>query len=203
MNLPLTQSQCLNCAEWMKINFGDKCGAAVAGSPFEKELLYAIACQETAYVWRGWIRDHTANEILGRCVFDASGDVNGTRRAFPKNTAAFIEKYGKQLADELIAEANITRAWRGWGPKQWVYAGYGIFQYDLQHIQTDEDFFRNKKWYHIDDCLAKVMKELKTKWAAHPNDLFKTVRSYNGSGARAEEYAQNVFQFLTWIKART
>ncbi len=198
--LPVTQSQCLKVAQWMQLHFGDICEAAVQGTPFTKELLYAIACQESAIYFMKWINDHTPGEVLGRCVFDASGDANGDRSAFPKNTAAFIAKYGQQAANELIAEANKTRALRGWGPKQWVYAGYGIFQYDIQAIVTDEAFFTQKLWYGIDACVDRAMRELKTKWRAHPNDLFETVKAYNGRGQRAENYANNVMQFLDWIR---
>jgi hypothetical protein len=202
-DLPLSQKKCLLTAEWLEQHYGNDCAAATAGTPFTKELLYAIACQEAAIYFYDWTRDHTPEEVLGRCVFDASGDVNGTRLAFPKNTDAFIERYGQELADMLIAEANKTRVMRGFGPKQWVYAGYGLFQYDLQHIQTDETFFREKQWYQMNHCLEKVMKELKTKWAAYPNDLFKTIKAYNGSGARAENYANKVLQFLDWIRNQT
>lgn len=201
-NLPLSRSKCLSVAEWMELHFGNACAAVTEGTPFTKELLYAIACQETAIYFYGWTSDHTPEEVLGRCVFDASGDVNGTRRAFPKNTAAFIKRYGQELALMLMEEANKTRTMRGFGPKEWVYAGYGLFQYDLQHIQIDEPFFRKKQWYQMDHCLEKVMLELKTKWAAHPDDLFKTVKAYNGSGPRAENYANNVLQFLDWIRHR-
>ena len=138
---------------------------------------------------------------MARCVFDASGDANGTRLAFPKNTAAFVEKYGQSLADMLIAEANATRALHGWAPKQWVYAGYGIFQYDIQAIVTDPDFFEKKQWYSIEVCLTKVISELQAKWRIHTGDLFNTVKAYNGTGTRADNYAKNVFQFLSWIKA--
>lgn len=200
-DLPLSHTQCLACASWLDTHFGDKAAAAVAGTPFEKELLYAIACQETACVWYRWMADHTPEEVLARCVFDASGDANGTRMAFPKNTTAFVEKFGQGLADTLIAEANATRALHGWGPKPWVYAGYGIFQYDIQAILTDPDFFGKKEWYSMDACLNKVMSELKAKWQLHPADLFHTVKAYNGSGPRADNYAKNVFQFLSWIKA--
>lgn len=200
LDLPVNHSECLACADWMQTHFGDKCAAAVANTVFEKELLYAIACQETAIYWHQWINDHTADEILARCIFDASGDVNGTRSAFPANTADFISRYGQDLANMLIAEANATRALRGWSPKDWVYAGYGIFQYDIQAILTDEVFFTQKMWYTIDACLERLLKELSEKWNEHTGDLFNTVRAYNGSGVSAENYARNVFQFLTWIK---
>ena len=198
-DLPLNKTQCLQMAAWMDNNFGNKCAAAVEDTPFTKELLYAIVCKESAIYVYTWINDHSPEEILGRCVFDASGDVNGTRRAFPKNTAEFIGHYGQPLANELIAEANKTRAIRGWGPKQWVYTGYGIFQYDLQHIITDEIFFTEKLWYNIDDCVDRVINELKDKWANNLNDLFHTIKAYNGSGENAENYANSVLQFLAWI----
>jgi hypothetical protein len=183
----------------MDEKFGDKCKTAVEDTPFTKQLLYAIACKETGiYVYK-WIKDNLEEEILGRCVFDASGDVDRTRGAFPKNTDAFVAKYGQPLANELIEEANRTRALRGWGPKRWVYAGYGIFQYDLQHILTDELFFRQKLWYNIDECVDRVMKELKSKWGNNVNDLFHTIKAYNGSGPKAENYANSVLQFLDWI----
>ena len=200
IELPITQHQCSNCTNWLQLHFENQFSDSVKNTPFEKELLYAIACQETAIYWQKWINDHTPDEILARCVFDANGDVNGTRHVFPKNTTAFIERYGQQLANELIAEANATRAIRSWGPKQWVYAVYGIFQYDIQAIQTDEAFFTQKLWYHMPDCLDRVIKELNSKWAAHPNDLFATIKAYNGSGQRAENYAKNVSQFLNWIE---
>lgn len=198
-DLPLTQAKCVEMGQWMETHFGEKCEAAVADTPFTRQLLYALVCKETAIYVIGWIRDHSPDEILARCVFDASGDANGTRRAFPKNTAEFVTKYGQAKADELIAEANKTRALRGWGPKPWVYAGYGIFQYDIQHILTDESFFTQKLWYNIDDCVDRVMSELNTKWRNNVNDLFGTVRAYNGSGPAAENYANSVLQFLEWI----
>jgi hypothetical protein len=199
-DLPLSRARCLLTAEWLELHYGPQCDGAVAGTPFTKELLYAIACQETAIYFYNWIKDYTPDEVLGRCVFDATGDVNGTRKAFPKNTAAFIEKFGQDKANILIEEANKTRAMRGFGPRQWVYAGYGIFQYDIQSILTDETFFLQKQWYSMDHCLEKVMKELKSKWAAYPNDLFKTIKAYNGGGPDAENYANNVLQFLSWIR---
>jgi hypothetical protein len=62
-------------------------------------------------------------------------------------------------------------------------------------------FFADKLWYSIDECLARLIKELNDKWNAHPNDMYATVKAYNGSGSRAEQYAQRVSQFYTWIKA--
>ncbi len=200
LDLPINYNQCIKCSNWMNTHFGEKFNAALIDSPFRKEILYAIVCQETAIYWQKWIEDHTPDEILARCVFDANGDVNGTRKAFPKNTAAFVEKYGQVVANNLIEEANTTRKWRGFDPKNWVYAGYGIFQYDIQFIVSDELFFTQKGWHSIDECIKRVMKELETKWKAHPDNLFETIKAYNGRGAAADNYAKNVFQFLSWIE---
>lgn len=52
------------------------------------------------------------------------------------------QRYGDQFTQMLIDEANETRALRGFGPKDWVYKGYGIYQYDLQHVPGNEAFIR-------------------------------------------------------------
>ena len=156
----------------------------------------AIVCQETAYKWVKWIDEHDADTIIARCVFDASGDYPGTERsAFPVNTAAFRSEYGDQFADLLIDEANQTRRLQGWNDKPWVYKGYGIFQYDLQKVVDDEAFFRTKLWYSFDTCLARCCQELDEKLARSRGDLWKAIKAYNGSGARADQYASNVRVF--------
>ena len=88
-DLPLTRDSCIKCTAWMKAAFGDKATKAVENTPFDAELLYAIACQETAQRWFLWIKKFDVTTIIERCVFDASGDVPNTlRSAFPKNKAA-------------------------------------------------------------------------------------------------------------------
>jgi hypothetical protein len=193
--LPISDSQAVKVTEFMCSNFGPKITALAAGTPFPAPLLAAIACQETAYFWLSFTQTLTPAQALARCVLDASGDANGDRTVFPRNTAAFRAKYGDDFANMLILEANETRRLRGYGPKQWVYKGYGIFQYDLQDVTTDETFFREKQWYDIDECLARVMKELKGKFAA-THDLWEAVRAYNGSGPHAEQYKMNVRHYF-------
>lgn len=105
----------------------------------------------------------------------------------------------------LVAEGNKMRhmpqpgAPNGYSDANFLYKGYGIFQYDLQFIENDRDFFLQRQWYSIDECIKRVLKELNEKWG-HTKDYFKTVKSYNGSGERAQNYATNVSQFYTWIK---
>lgn len=198
MSLPISKEQAHTVARWLKSNFGDSIRAAVNGTSFSIDVICGIACQETAYFWVGRINSLTADEILARCVLDGSGDVPGTSRGpFPKNTAKFRQKYGDEFTDMLIAEANKTRTLRGFGPAQWVYKGYGIFQYDLQAVLHDEAFFKEKKWYLFSECLNRMMKELNEKFATH-HTVKEAVRAYNGSGPAAVEYANNVMQFSVY-----
>jgi hypothetical protein len=132
-------------------------------------------------------------------VFDASGDAPGTSRAaFPRDTAAFRDRY-PDLADTLIEEANRSRALRKLPRAAWVYKGYGIFQYDLQHIEQDEEFFRDKKWSDFDACMERFMREMRRKLADAGGDLRDAVRRYNGRGAKAEEYAGHVMLMRYWL----
>ncbi|NJM37762.1 MAG: hypothetical protein HC845_07840 [Akkermansiaceae bacterium] len=133
-------------------------------------------------------------------MLDASGDFPGTSRsAFPKNTAAFRDRFGSEFTDMLIEEANLGRAIRGFGPKQWIYKGYGLFQYDLQFVLEDVDFFRERRWYDFDACLEKCLHELKEKRKRFPNDLWEAIRAYNGAGSRAIQYSKNVKQLRSGL----
>jgi hypothetical protein len=180
-------------------NFGAEMRAAVAGKAYDCSHIAAIACQETAIKWVPWIDEHPAAEIVKRCVFDASGEVPGApRSAFPQNTAAFRARYGDAFTNMLIEEGNKTRRWQGWSDKPWVYKGYGLFQYDLQYVTTDQAFFEQKGWYDFAASLGRCCSELdkKLKLPAVGGDLWKAIRAYNGSGARAQAYADNVRAFV-------
>jgi len=207
-DMPLSKTQCIACSTWMRDNFRDKIIAAVNNTPFDETLVYAITCQETAQRWQIWMNVADAATILQRCVFDASGDFPDTSRgAFPKNKSEFIAAYGEVLTQMLVDEGNKMRAMpqpgfpHGYAGATYLYKGYGIFQYDLQNIKTDKVFFTDKLWYSIDECLARLLKELNEKWKTHTNDMYNTVKAYNGSGTRAEQYAQRVSQFYSWITA--
>lgn len=202
-DLPLNEKQARQATGWLVRNFGPEMRAAIESTPavpFGVDLLCGIVCQETAYAWLRFVDQLTPARVLARCVYDASGDAAGTTRtAFPKNTAAFRNRYGDAFTDMLIGEANETRALRGMAPKGWVYKGYGIFQYDLQYVATDEAFFRNRLWRSFDECLKRAMRELMTKYAAK-GELWAAVKAYNGTGPRAERYKENVKIFTAWAK---
>lgn len=198
--MPVRRDQALRARDWLFTNFRPQIDAAVKGTPVDANLVAAIACKETANVWLSWISRLTPDEVLARCVFDASGDFPGTSRsAFPRNAQAFRDKVGDALTDALIAEANAMRKVRGWGPEQWLYKGYGLFQYDLQHYLTDPGFFQNREWRRMDVCLDKLMGEFKTKLNDSGGDLPDAIRRYNGSGPKAEQYREHVLFIYQWL----
>ena len=86
---------------------------------------------------------------------------------FQRNTAEFTREYGKEFTEILVKEGNKTRKLRGLRPWSKIYKGYGIFQYDLQFVQVEEDFFREKQWYALNSCLARCMSELNRTYATH------------------------------------
>lgn len=199
MPLPITHGQARVAAQWLKNNFGPQLDEAVENTPFTVNHLCAIACQETAYFWLPFIKKIGPQEVLARCVLDGSGDVTGApRSAFPRNTAAFRQKYGSDFTNLLIEEGNKTRVLRGYKPWRYVYKGYGIFQYDLQFVVSDEKYFRQKQWYSIDECLKRVIHELDLTWKRHGNH-WMAIKAYNGSGSRATQYANNVMEFMDVI----
>lgn len=196
---PLNADQVKRARAWMVTNFGGAVDAAAAGNGVDANLIYAIACQETASVWLGWIDKLTPDQVLARCVFDASGDAPGSdRRAFPANTQEFRGRFGDTLTAQLINEANATRQLRGYSPRQWVYKGYGLFQYDLQNIQSDAEFFASRKWGDIQSCLDRFTRVLRDKVAKTNGDLKAAVRAYNGVGPDADRYAAAVMQMREW-----
>jgi len=199
--LPISIQQAKKVCDFLLKNYDADFIQATKNTPFNKHHLVAIACQETAYIWFNWIGKFDASTILKRCVLDGTGDTKdtqGQRSAFPKNKTDFITKYPQTTLEMLIEEGNKTRQLRGFGSAEILYKGYGIFQYDLQYIINDGDFFLQKQWYNISDCLRKAMKELNGKYAIS-KDIWTSIRMYNGSGKRAENYRNNVQQFYNAI----
>lgn len=203
-SLPIPQTAAIQCTRWLVDNFGDALRQAVVGKQYRVEHLCAIVCQETAYKWLKWTRTQSVQTIVERAVFDASGDYPSTsRNAFPSKTAAFRARYGDQFTNMLVREANLTRRLQGWSDAPWVYKGYGLFQYDLQHVTGDREFFENKRWYSFDACLSKCCDELDEKLKLSSGDLWEAIRRYNGSGPRAEQYKRNVQVFTEYCATVT
>jgi hypothetical protein len=204
--LPISRANARKATNWLMTHFGATIRSATDRTPFTPALICAIACQETAYFWlpitKRADKKVTPDEVVARCVLDASGDAPGApRHAFPRNSAAFRSKYDRSFADMLVEEANATRALRGFGPKNWIYKGYGIFQYDLQFIIEDEPYFRLRQWYDFSVCASRLIKELSAIHARNKGNLWETVRAYNGSGQAARTYRDNVKEFIVETQA--
>jgi hypothetical protein len=200
-DLPVTPDQARAIARWLDAHYGARIAQSIAGTAYPPELVYAIACKETGPMLVPMIEAMPPEDVPRYCVFDASGDAPDTRRtAFPANTAVFREAYGDEITKMLIAEANASRLLRGLPWIDWVYKGYGIFQYDLQHIKSDEAFFTDRQWYDFDPCIERLVMELDDKMRAHANNLTQAIVAYNGSGARAEQYGRHVMQFMQIVE---
>lgn len=206
MSLPISQQQCLKASAWLKQNFEVQIKECIQNTPWTVELVCAIFCQETASKLLLWMDHYSAETILQRCVFDASGDFPGTHRsAFPRNAKEFQQTYGLSITTMLINQANMQRAMpqhdapKGYSAADYLYKGYGIFQYDLQNIKKDPEFFLFKKWYNFSDCILKLVEELDVK-ARRQTILRDIVQAYNGAGKAAEIYADNVMTFKGWVE---
>lgn len=185
---------------WIVSNFGPELSDAVRSTPFTAPLLCAIACREAGAYWLPLTAHMSAAQILGLCVYDASGDFPGTSRsAFPANRAQFQLAYGETFTKMLVDEANKARAARGLSPAQYLYKGYGLFQYDLQFVRSDQVFFQSKLWYNFTECVSRAVAELKKTYAA-TGDIQDAVRAYNGSGPNAEQYARDVMRLLPFCE---
>ncbi|HEV8657428.1 MAG TPA: SH3 domain-containing protein [Thermoanaerobaculia bacterium] len=150
---------------WFKNEFGDSIDAAVEGTPFDINLLAAIAVQETYEIWGDLYDSIGVADVLELCVGDT---IDAPRRkAFPRTKAqllsvpdgarmfeiarAVLEAIGDYFAVyHKIAVAN---------PDKFCH-GFGIFQYDLQHFRENPEYFLERRWADFDACVAICIEEL-------------------------------------------
>lgn len=117
-DLPMTRDRAQRLARWIKSNHGAAIEEKLDGTPFSLDIACGICRKETGIYLVDFIANMEAAEALARCVFDASGDADGTsRRAFPVNTEAFRTAYGDEFTAMLVDQANKTRAVRGLGAR--------------------------------------------------------------------------------------
>nr|WP_314445295.1 hypothetical protein [uncultured Sphingomonas sp.] len=120
---------------WFKKTFGSEIDLAVAGTIFDLDMLTALACQETGYIWGPLRRKGLGRkDILRLCVGDTLDRastfpkdkddlerVSGGPEMFQKARAALIE-----LAGHIPSYAGAAR-----NPRKFC-KGFGIFQFDMQ-----------------------------------------------------------------------
>ena len=164
---------------WFKQNFGAEIVAATAGTPFDLDMLTAVALQETGFIW-GTLRTKglSRERILELCV----GDTLDGRKAFPKDKADLLtDPQGQAMFDigkaALVDMAANIAGYSGAAanPNKFCH-GYGLFQYDIQFFKTDPDYFLQRKYRFFDQTLGKAISELTEK--------FKVVGKKLGWGTR-------------------
>lgn len=192
---------------WFKQIFFKKLEAATKNTPYNTDLLCAIAYQETGSIWSNMIGKLTLGEIAMLAVGDTLDAPN--RNAFPRNKQDLLSaKRGDQMfviARECLV--NMSKYVKGYAgavanPNKFCH-GYGIFQYDLQFFKEDPDYFLQKKWGDIDATIAHCIKELdnakarqgwKSKTSLTDDEKVYVTIAYNkGSANLSKGFRQGFF----------
>lgn len=161
---------------WFKQQFQSNLELAVQGTPFSIDMLTAIACQETGYIWQTLRkRQLSVKRILELCVGDTIDEKidpktgkNKGRSAFPRNKARLLAvPNGQQMFDiarqALVDMAQFIGGYQGVAAKANKFChGFGIFQYDLQHFLNDPNYFLQKQYTDFDICVGKCITELRS-----------------------------------------
>lgn len=152
---------------WFKTTYGDRIAQALPGTPFDVDMLTAIACQETGELWGTMRRvpGLTPDRIAALCCGDTL-DADSGRRAFPRTRAHLeAEPTGPQMfaiaRAALLAMAEHVPGYRFARnrPDKFCH-GFGMFQYDLQFFKTNPDYFLQRRYEDFDQALARALGEL-------------------------------------------
>ncbi len=152
---------------WFKTEFGPATQAALAGTPFDLDMLVAIACQETGHIWSRLRRKGLPTaEIARLCVGDTLDSDRG-RSAFPPTKADLLAVPNGQAMFDIARKALLDMAAQVPGfefapgnPHKFCH-GFGVFQRDLQFFKTDPDYFLQRKYEHFDSSLEQCLGELR------------------------------------------
>jgi peptidoglycan hydrolase-like protein with peptidoglycan-binding domain len=155
--------------QWFQTAFDKELRRAVTGTPFDSELLAALAYQETGYLWQTLVEAGLSKkEVLTLCVGDTvDGGVRSGRRAFPRDKTQLLgHPQGKAMfAIAREALVRVARHIPSYAPAaahpDKFCRGFGIFQRDLQFFPSDPAFFLETQWSDAGACFGRVMDELK------------------------------------------
>jgi hypothetical protein len=155
---------------WFKQNFRSQIEPALAGTPFDVDMITSIACQETGEIWPILRKKNLPlDRVLALCVgdtIDFKGPGKG-RQAFPRNKEhLFTEPNGdamfsiarKALEDMAVF---IPSYWSAAANPSKFCHGFGMFQRDLQFFKDDPDYFLQRRYETFDNTLAHCLAELK------------------------------------------
>ncbi|UFN47565.1 hypothetical protein LPC08_16280 [Roseomonas sp. OT10] len=152
---------------WFKEQFHQEIEAAVAGTPFDLDMLAALACQETGEVWPLLRRKGMPREqILPLCVGDTL-DADRGRSAFPRTKADLLARPNGQVMFDLAHAALVAMAAHipsyaavSKRPNKFC-RGFGLFQLDLQFFESDPDYFLERRYERFDQTLGRCLGELR------------------------------------------
>lgn len=152
---------------WFKQQFHREIEAAVQGTPFTLDLVTAVACQETGFIWSTLRKKNLPiSRVLELCVGDVLDESRG-RKAFPKTKALLLAKPNGQRMFDIARKAleDMSQFIGGYqsavaNPEKFCH-GFGIFQYDLQFFLSDPDYFLEKRYTDFNVCVKRCVGELR------------------------------------------
>jgi hypothetical protein len=152
---------------WFKEQFQDEIADAVKGTPFSVDMLTAIACQETGYIWNTLRKKMGTADVLRLCVGDTLDAPS--RSAFPRTRADLVAAPNGQKMFDIAHAALVEMAEHIGGyknvakkPDKFCH-GFGVFQYDLQFFKEDPQYFLQQRYTGFGASLGKAIGELKSK----------------------------------------
>lgn len=157
---------------WFKTQFEPQIRAAIAGSPLSVDLVTAIACQESGFIWSVLRhRNLTPQQIAALCVGDTL-DADKGRSAFPR-TRAELEGHpdGKAMFaiahEALAAMAQHVPGYEAVARRPGKFChGFGMFQLDLQFFLEEPAWFLNREWERFEASLERCLRELRRALAS-------------------------------------
>jgi hypothetical protein len=155
---------------WFKQQFSGEILPALAGTPFDPDMLVAIACQETGEIWPILRKKQlTLDRITALCVGDTidwQGPRKG-RQVFPRNMDSLVAAPNGQAMFKIAREAleNMAAFIPGYtssvaNPKKFCH-GFGVFQRDIQFFKDDPDYFLERRYEKFSESLAQALNELR------------------------------------------
>jgi hypothetical protein len=228
-HLKLIYMKVPDAIRWFKETYAAQLNTVTAGTPFDADLLCAIAYQETGFIWSNLIKKVPLKDIPFLCVGDTIDSPR--RKPFPKNKQDLLTAPGGEVMFDIARNCLLQMAEfiNGYdsavaNPNKFCH-GYGIFQYDLQHFEKDPDYFLQKKWIDPANTFLHCVKELfeaksrqgwKSKTTLTDREKVFVAIAYNTGtanlrlefkqGFKSDDgrfYGENIFDFMNIAKSIT
>ncbi|MBM7488130.1 hypothetical protein ACVWWI_006319 [Bradyrhizobium sp. USDA 3686] len=185
---------------WFKQQFRIQIEAALSGTPFDLDMIVAIASQETGYIWAVLRKKGLpADRVVALCVgdtIDFQGPGKG-RQAFPRTKDALVALPNGELMFDIARKAleDMAAFIPGYSnavanPKKFCH-GFGVFQRDLQFFKDDPHYFLERRYETfantLTHCLGELQRGLKklgldSKTSLTDLEFAKVAIAYNTGG---------------------